>query len=177
MWGVRVVLWGWRPCGVDSHLRPSLPPVNHLFFLQDFLLVLQFSVVPADTTLARRQVSPIDSHVAMFRGCRLADSSSSSYLSIVRLSFSVFALRDRRKKLAPQNTLLHAHTHTMGSRCDPSLNQSMTFSDHCSRLRHHGGIAAEFPAETFRSRLNVLDDLGADSHHFHLDTRIYRYSA
>lgn len=74
VWGVRVVLWGWRPCGVGSHLRSSLPPANHLFLLQDFPLVLevpQFSVVPVDTTLAHRQVSPIGFHVVRFRGYRL----------------------------------------------------------------------------------------------------------
>jgi len=73
VWGVRVVLWGWRPCGVDSHLRFSLPPAN-LFLLQDLLLVLkvpQLSVVSADTTLARRQISPIGSHVVRSRGCEL----------------------------------------------------------------------------------------------------------
>lgn len=73
VWGVRGVLWGWCPCGVDSHLRPSVPPASHLL-LQDLLLVLempQLSVMPADTTLARRQVSPIGSHVIRSRGCRL----------------------------------------------------------------------------------------------------------
>lgn len=116
VWGVRVVFWGWRPCGVDSHLRSALSPANHLFLLQDLLLVLgvpQLSVVPADTTLARRQTSPIGSHVVRSRGCRLADGSSSSCLSIVRLSFSVFALRDRSEETRPSHTRFSSRTHTL----------------------------------------------------------------
>lgn len=72
VWGVRRVLWGWRPCGVDSHLLPSLPPASHLLLLQDLLLVEvpQLSM-SADTTLAHRQVTPIGSHVITSRGCRL----------------------------------------------------------------------------------------------------------
>lgn len=111
VWGVRGVLWGWCPCGVNSHLRPSVPPAGHLL-LQDLLLVLempQLSVMPADTTLARRQVSPIGSHVIRSRGYRLEDGSSSSYLSIVRLSFSAFA-RDSRKKFALRTLLLRTPT-------------------------------------------------------------------
>lgn len=94
VWGVRGILWGWCPCGVNSHLRSSVQPAGHLL-LQDLLLVLevpQLSMMPADTTLARRQVSPISSHVIRFRGYGLEDGSSSSYLSIVRLSFSASAL-------------------------------------------------------------------------------------
>lgn len=80
--------------------------------------------------------------ISKITNAHLADSSSSSYLSIVRLSFSVFALRDRRKKPAPQNTLLHAHT--MGSRV---RSESQTICDFLRSLlsstssrRHRGGI-------------------------------------
>lgn len=69
----------------------------------------------------------------------LADGSSSSYFGIVRLSFSVFALRDRRKKLA-LCTRFFSHTHTIDS--GPTLNQSVTFSDHRTYLRHRDSIAS-----------------------------------
>jgi len=102
----------------------------------------------------------------------LADGSSSSYLSIVRLSFSVFALRNRRKKLALR-TRFFSH-----SRRDPSLNQSVTFSDRCSRLRD--GIAAWWNS----SRNFAVERPGRPSvptrprfTPFFLDIQIYRYSA
>lgn len=157
VWGVRGVLWGWCPCGVDSHLRPSVPPAGHLL-LQDLLLVLempQLSMMPVDTTLARRQVSPIGSHVFRCRGCRLEDGSSSSYLSIVKLSFNAFA-RDSRKKLALRTRFFFAHPQNkrsvqFASQTIRNFLWRLSLSSTSSR-RHR--VMMEFPMETFRSQLN-----------------------
>jgi len=106
--------------------------------------------------------------ISEITNAHLADDSSSSYFGIVRLSFSVFALRDRRKKLA-LCTCFFSHTIDSGS----SLNQSVTFSDRRTRLRHRS-IASwwNFQRELFardrrRRLVHVL-------HHFFLDTHIYQ---
>lgn len=92
--------------------------------------------------------------ISEITNAHLADDSSSSYLGIVRLSFSVFALRDRRKKLALR-THFSSQTHTIDSESQSICDFLRSPLSSTSSRQHR--IIMEFPTETFRSRLNGLD--------------------
>lgn len=64
VWGVRGVLWGRRPCGVDGHLLSFLSPATHLL-LQDLLVRVPQLSVSENTLPARRQVSLTPSHTEL----------------------------------------------------------------------------------------------------------------
>jgi len=113
VWRVRRVLWGWRPCGVNSHRWLFLSPVSHFFFRQDlFLCVLevsQLSVVPADTTFARRQVSPIDSRLVRSRDCRLQQKKGRNLKNLSFKSWTFRIIHGRLSMIAANSRYIYVY--------------------------------------------------------------------
>lgn len=105
----------------------------------------------------------------------LEDGSSSSYLSIVRLSFSASA-RNSRKKLALRR-FFFAHPQNKRFVQSPRFKQSVTFSDDPrSRLCHLAGIVSWWNSGGSLSLATVvLTRLPVFISFFVPDVNIYRY--